>query len=181
MYRNIVTDNLKTLVEKAQNGETEAFKGIYDLLSDRLFLYAASHTNERDDALDITQDTFIDIWKGLKRFEYSSDEELWGFAFIIMKRKLAKHYRFRKVTVSIEEGHIEDNYEMDVEDYRSLQKYIKKLSSTYQEVLKLRYWSQFSFSEIALVLDTKESTAKVWHHRALKELQEYLSSHQHDI
>ena len=60
---------------------------------------------------------------------------------------------------------------MEHEDYRYLMEHINKLPMKYRDVLKLRYWSDMKFGEIASVLKAKETTVKVWHHRAIKELQ----------
>lgn len=160
---------LKRTVERAQNGNTRAFKTLFDSLSDRLFAYTVSHTKNRDDALDIVQETFIDLWSALPTLEYRSDESFHGFVFIILKRKLYKTYEMSKKTISIEE--IEMQYELQVnEDYRYLHKKIKILTPRYQELIKLRYWKGLPFQEIANVLDIPEATAKVWHHRAVQKL-----------
>ena len=63
------------------------------MLSDRLFSYALAHTRNRDDALDLVQDTFIDLWGGLKKFKYKNDESFYGFVFLVLKRKLYRHYK----------------------------------------------------------------------------------------
>ena len=140
------------------------------MLSDRLFSYAIAHTRDRNDALDLVQDTFIDLWNALGKFKYKNDESFYGFVFLVLKRKLYRHYKKQPRTVELEEKHISENYAIEVEDYRYLEKVMATLSKNYQELLRLRYWSGFSFKEIAAVMDVKEGTAKVWHHRALNAL-----------
>jgi len=163
---------VEDLITKAKDGDPDAFKGLFDILSDRLFSYALSHTRNRDDALDLVQDTFVDLWKGLGKFKYVNDESFYGFVFLVLKRKLYRHYSKQPRTVELDEKFIEDNYTtIEVEDYRYLEKVMTKLPERYQELLKLRYWSAFTFKEIAAVMNVKEGTAKVWHHRALKTLQ----------
>ena len=51
----------RSLVIGAKEREVTAFETIYQLLSDRLFAYALSHTSSRDDALDTVQETFIEL------------------------------------------------------------------------------------------------------------------------
>lgn len=168
----------QTLTERAQDGDVLAFKEIFELLSNKLFAYALSHTKSRDDALDIVQETFIELWGALPRFSYKSDESFYGFVFIILKRRLARYYdKNSKVKqVPFDEEYVTESYEMEVEDYRHMHKFVKRLPFRYQEVLRLRYWADLPFKAIAEALDTNEQTAKVWHHRALQQLQELLGN-----
>lgn len=157
------------LVSEARNGNKEAFKGIFESLNNRLFTYAFLRTSNREDALDIVQETFIELWNALNKFEYRTEEEFNGFVFTLAKRKLYKYYKSKEKKVQLNEG-ANGSYEIKTEDYRYLLKNVNTLSSDYQELLKLRYWSGMTFGEIASVLNIKETTAKVWHHRAIQKL-----------
>lgn len=161
---------VEELISASKGGDEQAFRGLFDLLSDRLFSYALAHTRNRDDALDLVQDTFIDLWNALGKFKYKNDESFYGFVFLVLKRKLYRHYKKQPRTVELDEKYIAENYVIEVEDYRYLEKVMSTLPRNYQELLRLRYWSSFSFREIAAVMDVKEGTAKVWHHRALNAL-----------
>lgn len=167
---------LQDYIERAKNGDNEAFYAIFDLLNDRLFGYALSHTKSRDEALDIVQETFIDLWKALPSFVYKNNESFYGFVFLILKRKIYRYYRINPQTVELDEQYISESYVLEVEDYRYLEKVIGLLSEKYQEVLRLRYWSSLQFKEIAVCMNIKEGTAKVLHHRALKILQGELNN-----
>lgn len=164
------------LVAKAKDGDREAFHEIFELLSDKLFAYALSHTKSREDALDITQETFIDIWAALPRFTYKGRNSFYAFIFTIIKRKLARYYKTKKTRneVPFDESQINESYEMKINDFLGISRLITALPGKYQEVLRLRYWSALPFSMIAVYLDVTEGTAKVWHHRALKKMQSLL-------
>lgn len=168
---NVKSHSIKELIAQVKEGDNNAFQGLFDTLSDRLFTYALSHTRSREDALDLVQDTFIDLWNALRKFQYKNDESFYGFVFLILKRKLYRYYSRQPRTVELDEAYIKENYTLDVEDYRYLEKVIGNLPNHYQELLKLRYWSEFSFKEIAAVMGIKEGTAKVWHHRAINSLE----------
>lgn len=166
---------LEDLITRSQEGDTEAFRSIFDMLNERLFAYATSRSHSRDDALDITQETFIELWNSLEKFEYSTDEELYGFVFIILKRRTYHYYKAKKETLPINDETIHENYELEYEDHRHMMRAIESLADKYKDLLKLRYWSDMTFREIALVLNTNEATAKVWHHRALQKLKIHLA------
>ena len=160
---------LEKVIIEAKEGDHDAFKKIFDHMSDRLFVYTNMRASSRDDALDIVQDTFVDLWKGLVTFTYESDEAFYGFVFIILKRKLY-HYRCRtQNTVSFEDIDIAEDNSV-YENLHDVRTQIEALRPQHRELIKLRYWSGLPFKEIALTLNIKETTAKVWHHRALKKL-----------
>lgn len=160
---------LKQSIREARAGDTSAFKAIFDTLHDRLFAYALMQTKNRDDALDIVQETFIDLWHALEKFEYERDEAFYGFVFVILKRKIYRCRLKRSSSVSIENIEIREESAVS-EDYRHLHKHINTLSPQHQQLLRMRYWAGLPFKKIATALNIKETTAKVWHHRALSKL-----------
>ena len=118
-------------IEKAGRGDEDAFQEIFEILSGELFSYALSHTKARDDALDIVQETFIELWKALPGFSYSNRHKLYGFVYIILKRRLYRYYKHAVVAVELEDHHISESYEIEVEDYRYLHKLLTKLPKRY--------------------------------------------------
>ena len=161
---------LRTLIKRARRGDQEAFRELFDITSNKIFSYALSHTNRRDDALDITQETYIELWRSLRKFQYQSDEAFYGFIFTIVKRKLYRYYSSRKPVDSLEEAQVEASYELEYEDYRHLMRALKMLTPKQQDIMRLRYWSGCTFAEIASTLNIKETTAKVNHHRAVEHI-----------
>lgn len=169
---------LPLLVRRAKNGNKEAFRNIFDLLNNKMLAFVHPRIPSRDDAMDVVQETFIELWNSLEKFKYRSENEFYGFVFTIAKRKLYKYYKTRKATLPLHDEVLSDGYEMQTEDYRYLLGHISSLSSDYQDLLKLRYWSDMKFADIASILNIKESTAKVWHHRAMKQLQNLLKNYE---
>lgn len=161
-------------------GDEHAFHLLYERLNDPLFKYILSRTKDRDDALDMLQEVFTDIWKSLGTFVYSSEGQFYGFVFVIVKRKLGKYYKTRHSVDELDENSLENSYEIDVEhldDVRTLMEAIKQLNGKYRTVIELRYWSGLTFGEIGKLIGDKETTVKVRHHRALKLLEEILQKY----
>jgi RNA polymerase sigma-70 factor (ECF subfamily) len=163
-------EKLENLVKQAKSNDNMAFREIFEILHARVFSYTCSHVESREDAMDIAQEAFIDLWKGLKKFEYRTDEEFYGFAFLIVKKKIARFYKRKRNTMSLEETEMDVGFTEEHEDHRFLLRHIADLSEKYQEVLRLRYWGGMKLAEVAMVLGIDEGTAKVRHHRALMEL-----------
>ena len=165
------TLELAKIITSVKGGDEQAFRRLFDYLHGRVFGYCMSRAQSREEALDLTQDIFIDLWQAMPRFRYKSDGEFYSFVFLIARRKLAKHWRKKRPVVEWDERYVQTNYTLDFETYGPLLRWVQQLKPKYQEVIKLRYWSQLSFGEISAILKIKEGTAKVWHLRAVKRLQ----------
>ena len=174
-------NSLEALVKLAKNGDKDSFRQIFERFNNAVFAFAALRTSNRDDALDIVQETFIDLWDGLPKFKYRTDEEFGGFIFTVAKRKLYKYYKSRDKTVPLDEKMTDGAYEMESSDYQYLFQHVNSLSPDYQDVLKLRYWSEMSFGEIASILNIKETTAKVRHYRAIQQLKTLMEKYGNTI
>jgi len=172
---------LKDLVISSIDGDEYAFHLLYERLNNTLFKYILARTKDRDDATDILQEVFIDLWRAFENFNYSSDGQFYGFVFIITKRKLGRHYKNKKVHDEYDENSLEQSFELDVEhrdDMRVLVQAVNRLTDKYRSVIELRYWSGLTFGEIGKLVGDKETTVKVRHHRALKLLETILKENE---
>ena len=107
--------------------------------------------------------------------------KFYGFIFLVTKRKLGKYYKTKTVHEEFNENTLENSYQLNVEhidDMRVLMKAVEKLKEGYRTVVELRYWSGLTFGEIGKLLEEKETTVKVRHHRALKMLETLLQEHE---
>jgi RNA polymerase sigma-70 factor (ECF subfamily) len=169
-------DNLTSLREtitRCQSGDTESFRDLYDALSDRVFRFARSRTQNREDALDITQEVFVELWKTLPRLHYRSEGEFYSLIYTITRRKVSRFYRFRRPTVSLEdlgdlEGFDDSSTQSETEEALSL---VRTLPSADREAVELRYLAGLPFSEIARVMKSSEGAVKIRVQRALDKLQ----------
>ena len=174
-------NTLKNLIISSIEGDEQSFHRLYNRLNSPLFKYIISRTKDRDDATDILQEVFVDVWKALQTFTYTSDGQFYGFVFTITKRKLGRHYKTQKITCELDENALEHSYERNVEladDIRVLMEAVGGLKEKYRTVVELRYWSGLTFGEIGKMLARKETTVKVQHHRALKLLENILQEYE---
>ena len=96
--------DIENLVILSAQGDESAFHTLYERLNNTLFKYIVSRTINRDDATDLIQDVFVDLWRGLQKFSYKSEGQFYGFVFIITKRKLSKHYKTNRKTLELDEN-----------------------------------------------------------------------------
>lgn len=173
--------NLQPLISSAIEGERDAFHQIYMLLSDNIYRYIVSRIRNHEEAKDILQDVFFDLWKGFGSMTYISDAHFYGFLFTVTKRKIWKHYTYvnRKVEreTNIETTPIvSHNTSMATYDSEQLYKTVRTMRKKQREIIELRYWGGFSFVEIAHMVNRSESAVRVAHHRALKKLEILIST-----
>jgi RNA polymerase sigma-70 factor (ECF subfamily) len=162
--------NLETLIAKAAEDEA-SFKLLYDTTVKKIFRYFMARTGSRDTSIDLTQDVYIALYKGLSRFKYQSDEQFFGYLFTIAKRIHIRSWHSNKDTVPLLEEYDLEDIREEKEDYRKLLSEVEKLKDKQKMVIKLRYFSDLSFKEIASALSISENYAKVLHSRAIQSLQ----------
>ncbi len=169
-------DDIRALVEKSALGDKESYRGIYEHMIDRVYAYLYSRTGTRDQATDIAQDVFVELWKALPRFTYHSREQFYAYVFVIMKRKLAKLYGMRqKETVSLNEETLPST-ERDPGGVAQdeVSRALETLDEETREIIVLHHWSRYTFGEIASLINMTETAVRVRHHRALKALRDHL-------
>ena len=71
-----------TLVDAALGGNKAAFRVIYDRYQRRLYAVAFGYVRNRDEALEILQETFIKVHRNLHRFEGNSSLYTWLYRIL---------------------------------------------------------------------------------------------------
>ena len=168
--------DISKLVTESAKGDAESCKKLYEHLVDRVFAYVRSRTNTHEQAVDTTQDVFIDFFTTLSNFSYQSRAQFYSYVFVITRRKLAKLYadnerrgiakttEFNEDTMSGVHGDPSPEMSKDVEHA------LTTLDTETREIVVLHHWSRYTFGEIALLMNMTESGVRVRHHRALKGL-----------
>lgn len=163
---------VQNMVSIAQTGDKEAFRVLYNTLSPRVFRFIRPRARNREDALDVMQETFIDFWKNLSSFVYQDDKALDAFLYRIASRKLGRLFRIFHFTASLEliDDIIIDESVENPEINIDVSKALAILKSRDREIVVLRDIEGRSFAEISEILGDSENTLKVRHHRALLRL-----------
>ena len=82
-----------SLIQAAQAGDREAFGQLVRLHQARLRALVALTLTDRDDVLDIVQESFVDAWRGLDRFDATREFGPW--LRTICRNRVLKHLRDR--------------------------------------------------------------------------------------
>ena len=160
------------LVKLYLNGSEVAFETLIQKHKDKVFAFILSKIKNYNLAHDVFQDTFIKVINSLKRGKYNEEGKFVPWVMRIAHNLVIDHFRRQKKTRSIaptddfnifdvisnEEKNAEENMITDqiTSDVRKL---IEELPEDQKEVLKMRYYRDMSFKEIAKITDVSINTA----------------------
>ncbi len=143
----------------------------------------------KEDAEDISQDTFFKVWKNLQKYDARESFKTWLFA--IARNTAIDHLRKKKSFVFSDLAGEEDDSRFEesiadpspipdeifamAEKKKMLEEMLSKISPIYRQVLLLRYQNGLTFEEIGKVLKKTLNTVKSQHRRGLSLLKKLLT------
>ncbi len=162
------------LIHQFANGNNQAFDVLLMRHKSRVFTYILMVVRNRDLAEDIFQESFMKVIMTIKQGRYTDSGKFYAFVTRIAHNLIIDHYRRERNenTVSNEEfGEVDlfNNVKLcddTVEDVlvRSqvlddVTKLMRHLPENQQEVVKLRFFEDYSFKEIADMTGVSINTA----------------------
>jgi RNA polymerase sigma-70 factor (ECF subfamily) len=157
----------------------QKFEMIYEKESDAIFRFCFFKISDREQALDITQETFLRLWKNL--LEKNDIINNRAFLFTVARNLVIDWYR-KKKSISFEdiafdeEGGYDPSDEMTAEhqtlkaEGRYLLEKINELTSSNRQPLYLRFVEDLSPPEIGEILGISANAVSVRINRGLEEL-----------
>ncbi|MBN1690059.1 MAG: sigma-70 family RNA polymerase sigma factor [Dehalococcoidia bacterium] len=168
------------LVQRAVNGDREAFTQIYDLHFDKIYRYIYVKVRSQAEAEDLTQDVFIKAYESIKNYKWR-DLPITAWLFRIAHNRVIDHVRktSKEKKASLDEaGAISSGdpvhmTELNFEIYQ-LKDALLHLPDAQREVATMRFISELSISEVALSLGKSEGTVKALQFNAIASLRKLL-------
>jgi RNA polymerase sigma-70 factor, ECF subfamily len=160
----------------------EAFTRAYDQHSDAIFRHCFFRIRDREQALDLMQQTFMKTWKSIQKGKEIT--QLKSFLFKVANNLIVDHSRKKKSTSldTLMEAGFDPSQEENpqLQDRLDAQKKLEILDEleppSYREVILLRYVEDLTITEIAETLDTTENTVSVRINRAINKLRKLLKN-----
>lgn len=137
--------------------------------SDMLIRISYSYMKNLSDAEDITQDIFIKLLEKKPRFESTSHEKAWLIRVSINLSKDKLKSSYFKNTAPLEGDFIDTTKEDD-----EIIQAVLNLPLKYRSIVLLYYYEGYSISEVANILNLKDSTVGSQLSRARKKLKSIL-------
>ena len=176
------TENVRRLVERAQQGDRSALEELYLIHFDRIYGYLHVSVGNKYDAEDLTTQTFLKMLESINRFRWQS-APFSAWLFRIAHNLAMDHFRARRRWQPEEDvpeapGSEEPSAELEAMQSigrQSMLELIEKLSPEQQQVLTLKFVFNFPNADVALILDKTEGAIKSLQHRALASLQKQIA------
>lgn len=177
------------LVLAAQGGDQGAFGKLVEQNQGKIYSLCYRMTGNPDDAADLTQEAFLNAWRGLSKFGGQAAFSTWLYrlASNACIDFLRREKRRSALSMTLEDGDDEER-QADLPDQRwsperelerkearqALQEGLAALSPEHREVLLLRETEGLSYQEISQALDLEEGTVKSRIARARTALRDFL-------
>jgi len=166
------------LVEKAADGDFEAFGEIYSIYLDRIYRYVFYQVRDKMTAEDITEEVFIKAWKAIKSCKGRA-KTFSAWLYRIAHNHLVNTLRRTQKHASIEmEALIEvANPESEAEAELAKQELLEVMTCLPQnqrQVIILKFIEGLDNREIGQVMGKKEGAIRVLQMRALSRLRQEL-------
>jgi RNA polymerase sigma-70 factor, ECF subfamily len=165
------------LVQRARAGDVRAFERLYREHVGRVYGLCLRMTRDPAMAEDCTQETFINAWKALERFETRSSLATWLHR-IAVNVSLAKRRKSSAVvqpSTDDKDEPIETGWTLETPlEVNEIEAAIERLPEGARDVLVLHAIYGYSHVEAAEMLGVAEGTCKAQLHRARSLLREKL-------
>ena len=176
-------DYRKDLIQDCLQGSRMAQRELYSSYADAMYNVAFRMVNNAEDAEDVLQNAFLDVFKNLKNFRYQSTPGAWIKRIVINKAiNLVQKKKRLALVDKDEEGLeiIEDHDDTPYDHYNVglIKEAINRLSEGYRLVLTLYLIEGYDHKEIAQILGVSEATSKSQYSRAKKKVRMMINNNQ---
>lgn len=181
------------IVQKVQAGNVGAFDALVQKYREKIFSVVYNMTSNRDDASDITQDTFIKAFQAIGRFKGKSSFFTWIYRIAInttmtflKKRGRRRYISYEKIDEEVSNSEIFERLTANnrtekgallQELQEKLNDSLQKLSPKHRTVVVLHEIEGLDHAEIAEITKTSVGTVRSRLHYAKQELQSYLQDY----
>jgi RNA polymerase sigma-70 factor (ECF subfamily) len=177
----IQLDIHRPIIEKAKKGQPKAMKKLYDLYSKAMFNICYRMMNNLEEAEDVLQEVFIDMFNKLDSFRYDSTFGAWLKRITI--NKCINELKRKKVNIELKDHFLPDDMIQENDTPTDLTysvEHIKHamalLPDGYRVIFSLFLLEGYDHQEISEILNISVSTSKSQLARAKKKLVEILKA-----
>lgn len=177
------------LMNKAKEGEQQAFETLVSRYEGKIYHMALRYTGDQQEAMDITQEVFLRMFRGAAEFQGASSVSTWLYRITDNVCKDAMRRVSSRATVSLEVMDQEEIYEIEIPDLRynpesvydraalrdTIVDAVSALPEHLRKIMILREIAGMSYEEIAECLELELGTVKSRIARGRDKLRSFLS------
>lgn len=171
-YRKL---NDEQLVAQLKKGDAYSYTEIFERYNSVLLRHAYRLLSNDDEALDVVQDVFLNLWQNRNQIELKSS--LSGYLFTSVKNRIFKLFAHQKVVLRYAESissfmitgyNLVEDQLLEKELSAFISKEINALPTKMREVFILNKKENLTYKEIAERLNITDQTAKQQVYKAMK-------------
>lgn len=151
----------RDLIAKARRGDVEAYNLLVSRWEKRVFNYLLRLTGHREDALDVSQETFLKAYQNLPKLD--DPARFAGWLFRIAHNEAYSLLRRRRPEADLADNARPANPGgrlLPIELSLAVESALKGLSEDHREAVLLKVYQGFKFEEMAEILGCPVSTVK---------------------
>ena len=181
------------LINEVKAGKAAAFKTLVEQYQDRVINTCYGFVRDKEDARDVAQDVFIEIYQSLENFREEAKLSTWIYRISVTKSldflrrknrkkrmgKFKRLFNIDDVAERLEQpsGSNPDKNVEKMERDRILQQAIDRLPENQKIAITLSKYEGFSNKEISEIMNTSISSVESLIHRAKVNLKKKLYRH----
>lgn len=165
-------DMLETYLSDLARGSKDALAGLYEQTHAAVYGFALSIVKNRDDAEDVLQDTYLQIWNAAGSYTPQGKPLAWIFTIVRNLALMRLREQSRTVAVAPEDWQslFADEPAVDHEDRLMLVSLLGSLSDEERQIVMLHTMTGLKHREIGELLGLRLPTVLSKYNRALKKL-----------
>lgn len=170
----------KEIISRCMKGDGKAFEMVVNRYQSQLLHFTWSILGDKDEAKDVTQDSFMKSYFRLNNFDPQRSFKTWLFTIaynLCMDKIRERQSRIRLIQKVKSEQNLSrqlENPEKRLEDSEHILLILERLNTKERTALSLKLNEGYLAREIAEILGCKESTVRVYILNAKRKLMKYL-------
>ena len=153
---------------------------LMDAYKEPIYWYIRRMVKSHEDAEDILQETFINVYRFVDSFK--GDSKIFTWLYSIATNQCTQHFRKNNKRMINEGNRIEENsIELSESESESgdiillkFQNAISRLPEKQKFVFNLRYYDELSYEDIGQIMDSTVNSLKSNYHYACQKIKKYL-------
>ncbi len=161
----------------------KGFLRLMDAYKQQVYWHIRRMVAIHEDAQDILQETFINVYKYFDTFK--GDSSLFTWIYRIANNECLRHLNKKSKIRSVESNEYEENEftgdvyaETDSENsdviLKKFEKAVSRLPDKQRLVFNMRYYDEISYEDMSRIVDTSVNTLKTNYHYACDKIKKYL-------
>lgn len=164
-----IADEDSHLIARFVDGDSTAFDQLFQRYQDYVYRIIYGVVGSSEEARDLTQDVFLQVYKGLPRFRHGARFATWLYRVALNRavdaERSSRRWRWLPLYAEPHTSSAEPEFAESAEK-QAVRDALKRCPLQHRQILSLRYFRELSIEEIAQVMGCSVAAAKVRLHRA---------------